>query len=96
MFIKCLYKYSFFVDELSAALDKIEEQKGQVVIQRSDDDIQKIADQVKLRHYEKATKFEKNLPHVLAKQLFLLSNFKTSGRFFQIFETFTENLNFNV
>ena len=36
----------FFVDELSAALDKIEEQKGQVVIQRSDDDIQKIADQV--------------------------------------------------
>ena len=46
MFIKCLYKYSFFVDELSAALDKIEEQKGQVVIQRSDDDIQKIADQV--------------------------------------------------
>ena len=36
----------FFVDELSAALDKIEEQKGQVVIQRSDDDIAKIADQV--------------------------------------------------
>ena len=41
-----------FVDELSAALDRIEEQKGQVVIQRSDDDIAKIADQVHTPHKE--------------------------------------------
>ena len=42
-----MFKQTFlFIDELSAALDKIEEQKGQVVIQRSDDDIAKIADQV--------------------------------------------------
>ena len=40
---------------------------------------------LKLRHYGKATKFEKNLPPVLTKQLFLLSSVKTSGRFFQFF-----------
>merc|ERR1719483_2055236 len=39
------YRVECLEDELSAALDKIEEQKGQVVIQRSDDDIAKIADQ---------------------------------------------------
>ena len=30
----------------------------------------------------------------MAKQLFLLSIIKTSGRFFQIFEAFSEKLNF--
>ena len=40
---------------------------------------------LKLRHYEKATKYEKNLPPVLTKQLFLISSVKTSERFFQIF-----------
>ena len=40
---------------------------------------------VKLRHYERTTKFEKNLPPFLTKQLFSLSSVKTSGRFFQIF-----------
>ena len=49
---------------------------------------------LKLRHYEKATKFEKNLPPLLTKQLLLLSSVKTSGRFFQIFEAFSEKLNF--
>jgi hypothetical protein len=49
---------------------------------------------VKLRLYEKATKFEKNLPHVLTKQLFLLSSVKTSGRFFQTFVAFSEKLDF--
>ena len=44
--------------------------------------------QVNLRNYEKATKFEKNLPPVLTKQLFLLSSVKTSGRFFQTFVAF--------
>ena len=39
----------------------------------------------KLKHYEKATKFEKNLPPVLTKQLFLLSSVKTSGIFFSNF-----------
>ena len=39
---------------------------------------------MKLRHYEKATKFEKNIPPFLTKQLFSLSSVKTSGRFFQI------------
>ena len=39
----------------------------------------------KLKHYEKATKFEKNLPPVLTKQLFLLSSVKTSWRFFSNF-----------
>merc|ERR1719266_679110 len=39
------YRVECLEDELSAALDKIEEQKGQVVIQRSDEDIAKIAEQ---------------------------------------------------
>ena len=51
---------------------------------------------LKLRHYEKATKFEKNLPPVLTKQLFLLSSVKTSGRFFQIFVAFSEKLNYTT
>ena len=34
--------------------------------------------QLKLRYYEKATKFEKNLPPVLTKQLFLLNSDKTA------------------
>ena len=46
----------------------------------------------KLRHYEKAEKFEKNLPPFLTKQLFSL---KTSGIFFQIFVVFSEKLDFN-
>ena len=50
---------------------------------------------LKFKHYEKATKFEKNLPPVLTKQLFLLSSVKTSGRFFQIFVAFSEKLDFN-
>jgi len=49
-------------------------------------------EKINLRHYEKATKFEKNLPLVLTKQLFLLSSVKTSGRFFQIFVAFSEKL----
>ena len=49
---------------------------------------------IKFRYYEKATKFEKNLPPVLTKQLFLLSSVKTSGRFFQIFVAFSEKLDF--
>ena len=49
--------------------------------------------QVKLRHYEKATKLKKNLPLVLTKQLFLLSRVKTSGRFFLIVD-FSEKLKF--
>merc|ERR1711936_255149 len=39
------YRVECLEDELSAALDKIEEQKGQVVIKRSEEDIEKIADQ---------------------------------------------------
>ena len=50
---------------------------------------------VKLRHYERATKFEKNLPPFLTKQLFSLSGVKTSGRFFQIFMAFSEKLDFS-
>ena len=46
---------------------------------------------VKLGYCEKATKFEKNIPLVF----FSLSNVKTSGRIFQIFVAFSENLNFN-
>ena len=49
---------------------------------------------LKLRHYEKATILEKNLPLVLTKQLFLLSSVKISGRFFQFFLGFLEKLNF--
>ena len=50
---------------------------------------------LKLRHYQKATKFEKNHPPVLTNQLFLLSSVKTCGRFFfQIFVAFSEKLNF--
>ena len=49
---------------------------------------------IKFRPYEKATKFKKNLPPVLTKQLFLLSSVETSGRFFQIFVAFSEKLNF--
>ena len=50
---------------------------------------------VKLRHCEKATKFEK-ISHQFwpAKQLFLLSSIKTSGRFFQIFVALSEKLDF--
>jgi len=35
-----------------------------------------------------------NLTSVLTKHLFLLSSVKTSGRFFQIFVTFSEKLDF--
>ena len=49
---------------------------------------------VKLRHHEKATKFEKNIPPGLTKQLFLLSSIKKSGRFFQTFVAFSEKLDF--
>ena len=47
---------------------------------------------LKFRHYEKATKSEKNIPHVSTKQLFSLS----SGRFFQIFVAFSEKLAFVI
>jgi len=54
---------------------------------------------LKLRHYENATKFRKShisfdKTSVLIKHLFLLSSVKTSGRFFQIFVTFSEELDF--
>jgi hypothetical protein len=49
---------------------------------------------LKLRYHEKATKFEKKIPLVLTKQLFLLSSVETSRRFFQIFVAFSEKLNF--
>ena len=51
---------------------------------------------LKLRHYEMATKFEKNLTAVLTKQLFLLSSVKTSGMFLQIFVSLSEKLNFKI
>ena len=43
---------------------------------------------VKIRYYEKVTKFEK------ISHLFLLISVKTSGKFFQIFVAFSEKLNF--
>ena len=46
---------------------------------------------VKLGYCEKATKFEKKYPACFV----LLSKVKTSGRIFQIFVAFSENLNFN-
>ena len=49
---------------------------------------------VKLRHYEKAVKFEKNIPPVLTKQLFFHRSVKTSGRFFQFFVAASEKLDF--
>ena len=49
---------------------------------------------LKLRHYEKATKFEKNHPLVSTKQPFLRRSIKTSGRFFQNCVAFSEKLNF--
>ena len=51
---------------------------------------------VKLRHYEKATKFWKNIPPLLTRQLFLLSSVKTSERFFQNFVAFSGKLDFNI
>ena len=51
---------------------------------------------LKLRNYEKATKFENNLPRALAKHLFLLSSVKKIGRFFQIFVVFSDKLNFTL
>ena len=38
--------------------------------------------------------WKKNLPLAMTKQLYLLSSVKTSGRFFQNFEAFSEKLNF--
>jgi hypothetical protein len=49
---------------------------------------------IKFRYYDKATKFEKNIPPVLTKQLVLLSSIKTSGRFFKIFVAFSEKLRY--
>ena len=49
---------------------------------------------LKLRHYEKATTFEKILPPVLTKTAVSISSVKTSGRFFQIFVPFSEKLDF--
>ena len=51
---------------------------------------------LKLRHYEKATKFKKNLPPVLTKQLFYSVVSKQVGYFFQIFVPFSENLDFKI
>ena len=53
-------------------------------------------EKINLRHYEKATKFEKNLPLVLTKQLFLLSSVKTGGRFFRYLVAFSEKLDFTI
>ena len=50
--------------------------------------------QLKLRLYEKATKFEKNHPPVLTKQLFYSVSSKQVGDFFQIFVAFSEKLDF--
>ena len=50
---------------------------------------------VQLKHCEKSTNLEINLPLVLTKQLFLLCSVKTSGRLFQIFVAFSEKLNFS-
>ena len=49
---------------------------------------------LKLRHYEKATKFEKKSPTCFDKIAVLLSSVKTSGRFFRIFVPFSEKLDF--
>ena len=51
---------------------------------------------LKLRYYEKVTKFENNLALFLTKQLFSLSSVETSGRFFQIFVAFSEKLDFTL
>ena len=51
---------------------------------------------LKLRHYEKATKFKKNLPPVLTKQLFYSVALIQVGYFFQIFQAFSEKLDFNI
>ena len=54
-------------------------------------------DQVKLRYYEKATKFEKKIHLcIVTKHLFLLSSVKTVGRFFQIFVAFSEKMDFKA
>ena len=53
-----------------------------------------VAVPLKLRQYKKAAKFEKKTP-VLTKQLFLLSSVNRNGRFFQIFDAFSEKLDFN-
>ena len=47
---------------------------------------------LKLRHYEKATKFEKKSPTCFDKTAVLLSGVKMSGRFFRIFVTFSEKV----
>ena len=51
---------------------------------------------IKLRSYEKATKFEKNLPPTLTKQPFLLSSIKGSGRFKKKIYAFLQKLDFSV
>ena len=50
---------------------------------------------IKFRHYEKAT-FEKNLPLVSTKQLFLLSSVKISGDFFKSFWPFQKSWTYVV
>ena len=47
---------------------------------------------LKLWHYEKAKKFEKISHFFLTKQLLSHISVKSSGRFFQIFVTFSEKL----
>ena len=47
-----------------------------------------------LRHYEKATKFEKKTPTCFDKTAVLLSSVKTSGRFLKNFVPFSEKLDF--
>ena len=49
---------------------------------------------VKLRHCEKATKFEKKIQPVLMFTQYVVS--KQVGDFFQIFVAFSENLNFTL
>ena len=50
---------------------------------------------LKLRDYEKPTKFEKNLPLVLTNSCFYSVASKQVGDFFQVFMAFPEILNFN-
>ena len=49
---------------------------------------------IKLRHYEKATKFEKNLPPVLLKKLFYSVVSKEAGDFFKSVPDFNHTFSF--
>ena len=89
----CFLPYSFCVllASVSQTMQTLKNEKMQISYVPNET---KTIDIFKVNHYEKATKFEKNLPLLLTKQLFSLSSVKTSGRFFQIFVAFSEKLNF--